>query len=613
MATATKTPEGVKAFTEMSNNVSQNPQAAAAFTQTMASATKTPEGVKSVSEIVRNASRDPAASTVFMQTMARAAETPDGARAVTEICQNLSRDPQASANLMGAALEALKTPEGKRAYEQLSATASKDPALAAALLQTRASEAGTSEGSATLAREMSFLSESPKLQASFVESLGRAVERQAGQEAFAQLCIRSAESQPARESLMEMLNRAQKSPEAKESLYNLYGKVSQDSNLSSSMMALMSRVPGSEKGRTEMIAFLGSVRSDAKIRNSFLGMINSTLEHPKGAGTFSSFSNGMRSSQDAREDFVRTLTQMSAGGTAKEGLKTTLTKVFARESTRDAIFDIFNDSLLGSKGKTYFKHFTGNLEKDPELKSLFMDNFTKACSTARGQSRFLDMMKAFDMEPALIRQSEKMARQSINTGLSIPPIAAKMSSEGPLPLARAAAVNESPDAALRSKLMSVKEAAAADPRIVADRAISSGMAVRMRRDVFGKRSKGSDEVEEVSFDPEKISSNDPYEVFADSNIRFTRECPHCGNKIYKRMDYCPDCMDEGREVVMRTRVTFKNRGQSFMAQEDWIEFSSTAVKVLIKEQQEQLALFREFTSKIIPKYREILAVVKMYQ
>jgi hypothetical protein len=223
------------------------------------------------------------------------------------------------------------------------------------------------------------------------------------------------------------------------------------------------------------------------------------------------------------------------------------------------------------------------------------------------------MMKALNMEPTLIQQSEKIARQSITTGLSMAPLSGKAVQDGPVPISRVTAAPEVTASALHSKLMSVKEAAAADPRIVAEKAVSSGMAVRMRRDVFGRRTKGADEVEEVSFDPEKLVSNDPYEVYSDSNIRFTRECPHCGKKVYKRMDFCPDCIDDGREIVMRTKLSFRNRGQSFMAQEDWIEFSSTAIKVLIKEQQEQIAQFREFTSRIIPKYREILALVKMYQ
>ena len=613
LASATKTPEGLKAFTEASANVSRDPQASTSFTQSLALATKTPEGLKAFTEASANVSRDSQASTSFTQSLASATKTPEGLKAFTEASANVSRDPQASADVMKTIVKSLNTPEGKIAYEKINDRASKDPNMASALLQTRASAAKTYEGSIAVSMEMSFISEDTKLQGSFVQSLNSSLDKKAGQNAFTELFLRSSDTASARESLTAILNKAQKSPDTKESLYSLYNSVSHDPELSSSMMVFMSRVPGSEKGRIEMVSFLGSVRSDAKIRNSFLDTIQSSLTHPQGVSVFSAFSNGIRSSQDLREEFVRTLTQMSAGGTGKEALKATLAPVFSRESTRDALFDIFNDSLLGTKGKTYFKHFVGNLEKDPELKSLFIDNFIQASSTARGQSRFLDMMKALNMEPSLIQQSEKMVRQTISTGLSMPPHGARPVMDGPVPMSRVSSKPERTDSVLHSKLMAVKEAAAADPRIVTEKAISSGIAVKMRRDVFGLKTKGADDIEEVSFDPEKLASNDPYEVYSDSNIRFTRECPHCGNRVFRRMEFCPDCMDNGREVVMRTRVTFRNRGQSFMAQEDWIEFSSTAIKVLIKERQEQIDMFREFTSRIIPKYREILALVKIYQ
>jgi len=613
LASATKTPEGLKAFTEASANVSRDPQASTSFMQSLALATKTPEGLKAFTEASANVSRDPQASTSFTQSLASATKTPEGLKAFTEASANVSRDPQASADVMKTIVKSLNTPEGKIAYEKINDRASKDPNMASALLQTRASAAKTYEGSIAVSMEMSFISEDTKLQGSFVQSLNSSLDKKAGQNAFTELFLRSSDTASARESLTAILNKAQKSPDTKESLYSLYNSVSHDPELSSSMMVFMSRVPGSEKGRIEMVSFLGSVRSDAKIRNSFLDTIQSSLTHPQGVSVFSAFSNGIRSSQDLREEFVRTLTQMSAGGTGKEALKATLAPVFSRESTRDALFDIFNDSLLGTKGKTYFKHFVGNLEKDPELKSLFIDNFIQASSTARGQSRFLDMMKALNMEPSLIQQSEKMVRQTISTGLSMPPHGARPVMDGPVPMSRVSSKPERTDSVLHSKLMAVKEAAAADPRIVTEKAISSGIAVKMRRDVFGLKTKGADDIEEVSFDPEKLASNDPYEVYSDSNIRFTRECPHCGNRVFRRMEFCPDCMDNGREVVMRTRVTFRNRGQSFMAQEDWIEFSSTAIKVLIKERQEQIDMFREFTSRIIPKYREILALVKIYQ
>ncbi len=346
------------------------------------------------------------------------------------------------------------------------------------------------------------------------------------------------------------------------------------------------------------------------MKSTFFDILATTSRHEQGARVVESLMNGIRSSREVREDFVRTLTQAAAGEQSRQLLKPPLKEILSRPASRDAFFDIFNDAILSTKGQTYFRHFNGALEKDQELRALFMDGFKDSVSTTKGQSRFLDLMKAYNLEPTLLQEVEKQTRKSITTSAATP--------VSPAP---DTAVIQRPPALLQEALVHNKASllqqvnlhvrSEGDQKSMTEKAISSGLAVKLRNDVFGKLP--SMDVEKISFNAEKMPVRDPYEVYRESNVSLTRECANCGRKVYKRSEHCPDCKEKGRENSTKTRISYKRRGKSFMAPQDWVEFSSLAMEFLVKERLEHIATIRDLTARIVaPKYKEILAIVKMY-
>ncbi len=308
------------------------------------------------------------------------------------------------------------------------------------------------------------------------------------------------------------------------------------------------------------------------------------------------------------------MAQLSSSDSFRNPLKETMRNIASSPVSRDAFLDVFNESLLSTKGSSYMKHFDINLNKDPEMKSIFVGALKEAVSTVRGQSRFPELMKMYNIEPDLINRIDQINKKAADLSLNFKPALQRTSSDLPTLVQ-----GERPEVAViktqlnydRQVVRRIEQTE--DQKLLIDRLSSTGFISRMRRESVSGDPR--DKVEKIEFSfTRRSSKTDLYAYYKEAMATFKKQCPECKDEKSENADYCGHCSDDDHRVILKTKV-YVNMGKNnaLMESEDSLSLSSAAMKQILEKHVGNLALIREFTANvIIPTYREILELVKKH-
>ncbi len=643
-ASALKSAEDPAALSALSAAENANREAAASEITLRTSVMKNYEGARALADYYNMAEADPAFANTEMKMRVACASTENGSKALNTYYSEAVHHEEVAGGEITIRSKALGNSEGREqvaleyrftsenpelasgsahmrartmelqdrreALATLMKKVSEDDELSALHMKSDLAASRTQRGRDALASEFHYASQLPEMMPARLKMLLNASQNPESTGALAELLTHSGEDGRLAESLVSFLHEASRNPDTKGDLYKFLQNVSTDREMSAGFITTLSGLSRTDGGQQKLLELLNGVRNDVNVGNAFMSIIQKGISHPGGAQAFEGFAERLKASGELREEFMRSIAHLSSVGQQKEQFRETMKQVFSNATSRDALLDVCNNAILSSKGKLYFDHFAESMGRNSEMRELFMQNIHQATSTARGQSRYLDLMKALNMEPTIIQESERQVRQAIALGSTGPALVRV--DRPPVMIAPGAAVHEADEIAGAKQQQIASKAAAekVDYRAATEKLMSSGLMLNVRRSIFGKSSASVEDVDEISFDPEKLSVKDSDEVYKESNIRLTRDCPDCGGKAFQRVDFCPDCLDEGKKSPMKAKVVYRKKGLSFMEDQDWVEFSSLALKALGNEKPRVTQLLERPLPEV--KYREALALAKMY-
>ncbi|MGV8118464.1 MAG: hypothetical protein AB2L14_01750 [Candidatus Xenobiia bacterium LiM19] len=603
---AASTANGSEALKSYNREVALSPELSASEMQIRNALTGTPDAISVLREYMELVDSDSELSRTEMLIRRSSVRISSGRDALLRELESSGNDAELAGHLLKRKITSLASREGREAFLEEYHLALKSTHYSSYLMKIRAVALKTDEGRRAVRSELQQAARDPRYQAYLFRTLTNAMDSPDGAQAVSEFLVRASQSPAAGYETLNLLTSVLKSPQNQKHTLGLIKRISRSRNVSSAFLLFLSR--SALHGQTQPLLgdFLSHVRSDEAMRETVLSMLISTMEYRHSQDIFDTLLSGPDQSPQSRAPLLSTLVSLSTG----EGrLRSLAGALYRSERTRSSFFEFLRMQAQDRAGQKMVKQLGDVVKTDGSTTESFRASLRSAIRAAENRAGFETLADLFGLD------TEK---PDYSAGEKRKPGAAVRAVKPPSAAAITGATAQSLHAP-GNVIIGDLETAAGEETLPAEfrkteyRLISSGLIVRFRRDVFGKAPKAIDEIDRIDFDPEKLTLKNPYEVFEESNIRFTRACPVCGFRVFRRMTNCPDCEQVERKVVMRAQVMIRTRGQSYMVAEDWVEFSSLALEYLARQAPGKVLTLRNLAAtSVMPGYKDMLKVVKIW-